>query len=137
MRAPLSTMQSCTVLPGNGHVVPDADEDDGDGISVQTGTEMANRWPESQVSDGRGGGRKVSIAHEPIRQTKRQRTSGAMLNDGSVRTRRGDAVGTRATLTGGAPSSIPAIPKPAARAHGGGAAKNKAAYGRLTLQAAA
>lgn len=69
--APLSS-QSLTIVPDGSRVLTDA------------GTSMdpppPTYWPESQVSDGRGGQggcRKVSIVHDPIRQTKRRRAAPA------------------------------------------------------------
>ncbi|KAL6767192.1 HOPP1 [Auxenochlorella protothecoides x Auxenochlorella symbiontica] len=64
--------QSLTIMPKGSRVLADA----GTGMDPPPPT----YWPESQVSDGRGGqggGKKVSIVHDPIRQTKRRRVAPA------------------------------------------------------------
>lgn len=58
------------IAPIDGHCTAVCESEDG--IS----NPAPQYWPESQVSDGRGGrggGRKVSMVHEPIRQFKRAR----------------------------------------------------------------
>lgn len=115
---PPNSPQSVTVLPGHKHVLPDSDDDQ---ISTETTKAGALRWPESQLSDGRRGGRKISIVHKPICQGKRSRTDSQL--DG------GDPPARRANCTALAPT--PKAPLAGARAR---AARCKTPYGRLGLR---